>query len=292
MNLNEYQNYHETKDHTESNFPYNTYLCSIPLDFTNVPLHWHEEMELIVIKKGQGTVSVDFHTETVSAGDIVLIFPGQLHSIEQQDSFHMEYENILFLPSLCISGEDDLCAARFIMPLMNREILTETFLTPVLTWYGEASGCIAAIDTLCAAHPEGYQLALKSQLFQFFYLLISNQKNRDSLSVPKKKSLQKLKTILKYIEEHYAEPLSVEQMASVSYYSKSHFMKFFKNCMGNSFIDYLNDYRLSIAARLLITTDDAVLDIAQDTGFENLSYFNRLFKRKYQKTPTQYRRQK
>ena len=49
MNISEYQNYHETKSHTSSEFPYNTYLCSIPLDFALVPLHWHSELELIVI---------------------------------------------------------------------------------------------------------------------------------------------------------------------------------------------------------------------------------------------------
>lgn len=54
MNLQEFQNYRENKIHTEDNFPYNTYLCSIPLDFPCVPMHWHDEIELIVIKKGRG----------------------------------------------------------------------------------------------------------------------------------------------------------------------------------------------------------------------------------------------
>ena len=54
MNLTEYQNYHESKSHTSLEFPYNTYLCCIPMDFTHVPIHWHNEMELIVIQKGSG----------------------------------------------------------------------------------------------------------------------------------------------------------------------------------------------------------------------------------------------
>ena len=45
-----YENYHEKKEHTTVEFPYNTYLCTIPLDFLEVPFHWHEEAELIVIK--------------------------------------------------------------------------------------------------------------------------------------------------------------------------------------------------------------------------------------------------
>ena len=289
MNMNEYQNYHESKSHTSLEFPYNTYLCSIPLDFLHVPLHWHEELELIVIKKGTGVVSVDFCTKTVTAGDIVLIRPGQLHSIEQSVDLSMEYENILLNPSMLISGKQDLCARQFIMPLMEGHITTDSFLTPEQPCHRDAAHCIYEIDKLCDSRPEGYQLAVKGWLFQFLYLLISNQKNRDSVSKSKTKSLEKLKTVLKYVEEHYNEPITIEEMAVLSYYSKSHFMKFFKSHMGMGFIEYLNDYRLTIAARLLNTRDDSILEIASMTGFDNLSYFNRLFKRKFHDTPGHYR---
>lgn len=66
MNINEYQNYHETKAHTSAEFPYNTYLCSIPLDFPGVPLHWHDEMELVVIKKGQGCIYMIAVSDTLA----------------------------------------------------------------------------------------------------------------------------------------------------------------------------------------------------------------------------------
>ena len=103
MNLNEYQNYREVKSHTTAGFPYNTYLCSIPKDFPQVPLHWHAELELIVIKKGRGIVSVDLEKRSVTSGDIILIRPGQLHSIEQDQGYFMEYENIIMKPDLLIS---------------------------------------------------------------------------------------------------------------------------------------------------------------------------------------------
>lgn len=107
MNLTEYQNYHESKSHTSLEFPYNTYLCCIPMDFTHVPIHWHNEMELIVIQKGSGIISVDFITHEVKAGDIVFVLPGQLHSIKQKKEAQMEYENILFQPSMLLCGEPD-----------------------------------------------------------------------------------------------------------------------------------------------------------------------------------------
>ena len=76
MEKNQYEIYHENKKHTPNDFPYNTYLCSIPLDFKSVNLHWHNEVELIVIKKGQGLVNVNLVTYTVNAGDVVFVFPG------------------------------------------------------------------------------------------------------------------------------------------------------------------------------------------------------------------------
>ena len=289
MNLNEYQNYHETKPHTSAEFPYNTYLCSIPKDFPSVPLHWHAELELIVIKKGRGYVSADLEKRSVSSGDIVLIRPGQLHSIEQEQNYIMEYENIILKPELLISGDNDLCAVRFILPFINGEIPSGTFLTPSLSYYKDVSECIRQIDLLCDARPEGYQLAVKGLLFQFFYLLISNRQKKETAPASRTKSLEKMKTILKYVEEHYTEHISIDDMASLTYYSKSHFMKFFKQRMGTGFIEYLNEYRLTMAKRLLKSSDASVLEIAEQSGFDNLSYFNRIFKRKYGMPPGKWR---
>lgn len=289
MDNQEYQQYHEAKTHTSTEFPYNTYLCSIPRDFTQVPLHWHDEMELVVIHKGSGRVSVDFQTETVFAGDIVIILPGQLHSISGQDTQSMEYENILLRPSMLISGEHDLCAKNYILPLTNAELSTDTFLTPALSYYPEISACIHEIDRLCSARPTGYQLAVKGWLFQFLFYLVCHQKEQTSSTRSQTKHLEKMKRILSHIETHFSEPISIEEVADLTYYSKSYFMKFFKTCTGKGFTEYLNDYRLDHAARMLGTTDLSLLEIAAQSGFENLSYFNRMFKRKYGITPGKYR---
>lgn len=291
MNLTEYQNYHEDKKHTLTEFPYNLYPCSIPLDFTFVPLHWHSELEIIVIKKGSGIISVDFQRQTVTSGDIIFILPGRLHSIEQDGTNSMEYENIILQPELLITGEDDLCAERFIHPLMNNQLHTETFFSPSLPYYAQLSECIRQLDFVCSLKKEGWQLAVKGCLFQFLFLLITNRAVSENSSPVGEKSLEKMKTILKYVEDHYKEHLTIEDMAELTFYSKSHFMKFFKSHMGTGFIDYLNDYRLVMAERLLRSSDNSVLEIAVQSGFDNLSYFNRIFKRKYGTSPGKYRKQ-
>lgn len=290
MNINEYQNYHEKKAHTSAEFPYNTYLCSIPLDFPGVPLHWHDEMELVVIKKGQGYVSVDFDKHLVHSGDIIMICPGCLHAIEQDASYKMEYENIIFKPELLSSGANDLCMLQYMKPLLDGTLPVEHFLTPAHEVFESLSNCIRQIDLVCADQTTGWQLAVKSALFYFFFLLISERQKKTVSISHNPKSLEKMKTVLKYVEEHYTEKLTIDDMAKLTFYSKSHFMKFFKVHMGTGFTDYLNDYRLTMAARLLKSSDESILMIAEESGFDNLSYFNRIFKRKYGVSPGSYRK--
>ena len=101
----------------------------------------------------------------------------------------------------------------------------------------------------------------------------------------------KMKLVLKEVENRYAEPLTVKEMAGMCGYSASHFMKFFRRQMGMSFVEYLNDYRLLMAARMLASTEETVTEIARLSGFDQPSYFNRLFRRKYGMTPSEYRKE-
>ncbi len=280
--------YHETKSHTPSDFPYNTYLCSIPLDFKSVKTHWHNEIEIIVIKKGEGIISVDLTPYTVKSGDIIFVVSGQLHSIEQKADAVMEYENILFKPNLLKSSGQDYCNDNFIHPFFSGKTKLLPIINHTCHYYADLSDLIEKIDQLCDSRPYGYQLAVKGYLYQIFYVLLSNcEKNNKNSG--NKKSLEKLKLILTYLTENYQNPITIEEIAAHCFYSKSYFMKFFKETMGMGFIQYLNDYRLDIAAKLLLETSDNILDIAEQTGFDNLSYFNRCFKKKYGISPGKYR---
>lgn len=287
MNTLEYENLYERKSHVSPQFPYNTYLCSIPLDFTLVPAHWHNDVELIVIKKGTGTIAVDMEPQTVSAGDIILVRPGQIHSISQHDNDTMEYENILFRPDLLYSQNTDLRTLEYFDLYFNPEYDLPWHIDHSNSCHKKLAECINAIDTLCGERPRYYELSVKGYLFQFFYLLFSCQES--PVYSTGRKSLDKVKKMIAYIEEHYMEPISVQSAADYMGFSNSHFMKFFKQNMHTTFTSYLNHYRLTIAGRLLLTTDDNILVISEKTGFNNLSYFNRLFKQYFHMTPREYR---
>lgn len=287
MNILEYENYHEKKSHVDLAFPYNTYLCSIPLDFTTVPLHWHDEMEIIYIKKGMGLVTIDFEQYTISNNTIILILPGQLHSIEQLDQHSMEYENIIFDVKMLFSKKEDSSISNFLSPLLNGQILVPSIYSSVSRHYNLISACIDACDEICKTKPEGYELFIKGKLFEFFFILSNQCRTEDTIRIPKQ--LNKMKLILKYVENHYRDKITIKEMADLVEFSESHFMRYFKEAMGISFIHYLREYRLTMAARLLLASEASILSIAEEVGFDNLSYFNRAFKDKYGMTPREYR---
>lgn len=286
----EYENYHETVSHGDIVFPYNTYLCSIPLDFPCVPLHWHDEMELIYIKKGIGRITVDFREYKVTGPSLVLILPGQLHSIDPFNEEAMEYENIIFSPNMLVSRQNDVTATDFLLPLITGKITVPTVFMPVYPYYEDIIAPIDACDEICKTKPQGYELYVKSQLFQFFFILDNRCRNLTTTG-KNKKTLDKMKIVLKYIENNYMQKITIGDIAAAVGFSESHFMRYFKETMGTSFVEYLRDYRLTIASRLLTSSDSSILNIAAETGFENLSYFNRVFKEKYKMTPRQFRKE-
>jgi AraC-like DNA-binding protein len=99
-----------------------------------------------------------------------------------------------------------------------------------------------------------------------------------------------VKRAIAYIQAHYAEPITIAQLADVAGFSQVHFMNSFKKAVGTSCIEYLIEYRLALAAIELRETDHSVTQIALDHGFQTISYFNRAFRKRYHMTPTDYRR--
>jgi len=133
-------------------------------------------------------------------------------------------------------------------------------------------------------------IELKSLLYHFFVLLYKY----DLIAKNKATSLSndvtnKMKIILNYIKKNYMEDISIKDMCSICNFSEYHFMRLFKKYIGMTCIEYLNTYRLEIASKLLATTNNSIMDISFEAGFNNVSYFNKLFKSKYKLTPREFR---
>lgn len=277
---------YENKQHGEKWFPFDIYPCTIPKDFPQVALHWQNSMELVFVKKGTGMVYVDLDPVTARAGDIFVFVPGMLHSLSQYPGEAMEYENIIFDVEL-LGGSSDLCYQRYLLPLQSGRLPLPSHLASGHPCYDTALAHLRRLEDVNRERALGYELQIKGLLLSLLSLLVSRS---DGVPPSDNADTRRLKTILQYVTTHYAETLPVAEAAAVCQCSPSHFMRWFKQMTGQSFTEYLNAYRLDTAAELLRTTDDTVLSVAEQTGFKNLSYFNRSFKIHYGLTPKEYRR--
>lgn len=290
MRIPEYESvrgFHEIKEHGEREFPFNIYPCCIPQDFPQVRVHWHQEMEIIAVKKGELLVTVDKETSRIRQGEAAVVFPGQLHGIFQSGNGRAEYENIIFRLELLMGRGEDLCGIRFLFPMERDRGHGAVHMRKGVQGYEDFMEGVRLLDELCLGKRYGYELGVKGALFYMMSALLETWKPGERKGG--RDTRERMRGLLDFIEEHYGEKITVQEAAERCYYSQSHFMKYFRQYMGVSFVEYLNSYRLFRAAGLLRTTDQPVTRIAQSCGFDNLSYFNRLFRRMYQMTPVQYR---
>lgn len=282
--------YHETKKHSDTMFAFNIYPCTIPLDFSFVPLHWQDSVEVIYIKKGNGIVRVDMETYLAKAGDIFLVLPGHIHGLNSLPKEKMEYENIIFDMDFLGINSIDLCSRKYLKPISEGKIILPVYINPELEWYPSLKNCLDRMDILCANKQKGYEIGVKGLILSAFSILLlhSNENREYEMNA---KSEQKIKHVLTRIEKDYDKTLTVEMIADECGYSASHFMRWFKEKTGFSFNGYLIEYRLNRAAEELRNSEATILEIASETGFENLSNFNRLFKKRFHKTPSEFRRE-
>lgn len=280
--------YHETKRHSDTMFAYNVYPCTIPKDFSFVPLHWQDSMEIIYVKRGRGKVQVDQKTFQAGQGDIFIVPPGHLHGLQRVPGESMEYENIIFDLSF-LGGGIDLCSQKYLQPMANGKICLPVHVGKGDFIHGQASACLDAADGLCSARPVGYELGVKGRLLLLFCTLFQNASYRGTPE-SEQRHMEKLKLVLAKIERDYDKKITVTEAAAECGYSESHFMRWFREATGRGFAGYLIEFRLEKAAYALRSGQETVLQIAQQAGFDNLSNFNRLFRKRFGVTPSIFRK--
>ena len=277
-------NLHELRQHGEYTFPYMVYHGMMPQYQKYYPLHWHEEMELIIAVSGIGTATVNSTPYILQSGDILVIRPHDIHSISQYKEKQWEYFNILFRFSILEDKLSNRCYEHHFKPFIEHTKklpIHITFKDPISK---PLTVCLNELILNRKKPISNYELMIKANLFKIMYHL-EQYATRDINNTCNLESNHKLKAALSYINENYRNPITIDDVAKHCYYSKSYFMKFFKKHTGVSFIQYLNNYRLEIARRLLIETDFKIIDIASSVGFDNLPYFTRSFQRKYNMPP-------
>ena len=247
--------------------------------------HYHPEYELTYISRGKGKRLVGDSYENFSDGDLVLLGP--------------------LLPHTWVSNKEtkQKCSATVIQ-------FTMEFIEPLFQ-YQEMS----AIKKLLAKAGNGLRfepgkrnsvVELLQQMTQtkgvetftslIRVLQMLTTAKATTLTTVQFKPLKgnesqlRINKVFQYVQAGFREKISLQKAASLIHLSVSAFCKFFKRACGKTFSDYVNDIRVGYACQLLIETDKPVTEIAFESGFESLTYFNRVFLRKKLTSPGSFRK--
>ena len=290
MQLDELEYLKETGQKGDFLMPYTVVRTIMPDFFTTYPMHWHDEMEIVYVESGEFDECIDLENYHVKAGDIILINPCLLHSFKNYENIRTKFTTIIFNINMITGNSTDGCSIKYLTPYLDGMYINPVVISKESPHYCELESSIKNLVDLFDNKEDFFELGIKSELYKMFFILFKyfffpEQHEQNIMD----NTTRNIKTILDYIDENYMKSITIDELAECVNLSKHYFMRFFKKYMGMTCIEYINDYRLSIAANLLITTGMQVTEIAEKTGITNLSYFNRIFKKKYNMTPKQYR---
>lgn len=236
--------------------------------------HCHAAVELLYVLTGK--VEIYLQDEVFRAGpkDIVLINSEEVH---------------------CFSSEEDslICRVYADYYLLKKNIKK----TPVRfrcnsvqepeKEYSRLRYILEIILNHYAEGPESF--VIESLYYSLLEVLKKNFLSEDSASGADTEAGRKIKSILDYIQENYAMPLNLREMADRSFMSVSAFSRFFKRETGIGFAEYLRNFRLENARDELRYTNKSITEVALDSGFSNLSVFNKIFRQSFLQTPNDFR---
>ena len=290
MNNIQLKNLKENATHGDFILPFTTYHCGFSEIYYTIPIHWHEEIEFTIINDGVGEYKIDLIPYELERGDLVLIKPFSLHSIHPIDNKNMHWNTMVFNLNMLNSAVIDGCLIKYFAPLLNNEHQLPLIIKKNSLGYAELFKTITKIFACYDAKDIAFEIELKSLLYHFFALLYKYDLIVKNKATPLSNDVtNKMKIILNYIKQNYMDDISIKDMCSICNFSEYHFMRFFKKYIGMTCIEYINTYRLEMASKLLDTTTSSIMDISFEVGFNNVSYFNKLFKSKYKLTPREFR---
>ena len=241
--------------------------------------HWHEEYEIIRILDGMFHYKVDDIPATAKAGDVIFVNSGFLHSGQPENCI---YECIVF---------DTGILSRHAGSRILRELGEKLVIYQQLPKTDNAlMNTINRLFDILDKKSEGYQLITIGLLYQLFGQISEKgyYTEMPTAKRPTHKKIGQLKVVLGLIENNYHSQLTLEKLAEIAGMSPKYFCEFFRGMTGRTPIDYLNNYRIEVACAELADGECSVTELAYNCGFNDLSYFIRVFKQYKGITPKQY----
>lgn len=274
----------ENHPHGTREYPFCEYHMRYWPHAFQIPVHWHDEVEIIYVRKGPLMVEIDGQKFIGDDGAVYIVSPGVLHMMAAPET-PVDYFTFLFPMEFISFQTKDELEDEIFFPLRNH---TREF-RPEVTNRNLLEKLIPILDELAEENGKfgtHRQIQVRIRLLQVVDLLVEY----DQLEAKTGRASGGLeKEILIYIQDNYHEHISLAELSEHFHLSEKYMSRFFSERFHMTLTQYVNYVRLKYARHLLESTDLSVTEIAMKSGYPNVSYFIRKFSAAVGEPPLRYR---
>lgn len=272
-----------------ASFPY--ILNPVSSAETRVPWHWHEEVEFTYVRRGALRVMISGRRAVFAPGEGFFLNANVLHAMEPADpAVEVLWDSHMLHPVLLGGHFFSVFQTKYLDPVLKSQKYD------LVAFRGENPRQQELLRLLQQAAAPQEQMEREFRLRNLFsdiWLLLRKELAdlEDRAGLPNHVNQARIQVMLSYIHQHYAEKLTLEQIAEAAIVSKRECLRCFQNCIQTTPFAYLLDYRVQMAERLLRTTRQSITEIARSTGFTDAAYFSKTFHALRGVSPREYRKQ-
>jgi AraC-like DNA-binding protein len=273
---------------------------SFPIDITfqvfgdrqPVRMNRHDYFEIVYVMNGEITCQVAERSFKCKQGELIVVGSSLYHRMWRHTRAHPKIATLFFMPEvICEAGSND-DHAEFLMPFYLQEARFPHVVRAGTGIPAETLRLIRRIHSALPASTGLARLSVRTYLRMILILLVNHYSpylGSRQVDDPRRQAGRRLVPLFELLEKHYNQAISVEDAAELLGMSKPHFMRLFKHVTGQSFISYLNHFRIAKAQALLSSSDIPIAQLSQEVGFCDQSYFGSVFRRTVRLTPLTYR---
>ena len=276
----------ENKPHGTKDDPFSTYHIKNEGRSLQIPVHWHDELEIIYVKSGFLTVNISGENYIGKPGDAFVVSPGNLHFMGSQTGT-VDYFTFLFPLKYIAFRTDDMLDDKLIEPLNSGHLMISPEVKDTVKEQCEQLAGVYAAEIDESESKITGQIKKKIILLQFIhelwkkgFIVENDTTGRNTVE----------KEMVSYIQQNYTGKILLREFGEQFHLSEKYISRYFKDHFHITLSQYVTYLRLEHAKQMLQETDISVTEVAMQSGYQNISYFIRSFKKTYGVSPLKYRK--
>lgn len=241
-----YDNLYEKKNFGTLDYPISAYFLDLHKSYMNwIRWHWHEEMEVLLIQDGTAEIFTDDASYVIRPGQGIIINQNVMHCIHSLDQNNCTFYTIVFQPEYLFGQKTSYLQTQYLLPVQNYQLFKIFLLDEKDPWHKRMLASLNNAISVDMTQTYGYELAAKGYLCLFWADLISRLPQRQKqISTHVSLDEQRVKQAMLYIRTHYAEQVSLEDIADSIHVSKSECCRCFTRTLQMTPFEYLMKYRI------------------------------------------------